>query len=74
MRFEVLFRELTYTELKVLIYCLEYKEGRNAQEFGSWLGMKYTTALDAWERGMTGLAEKGYLKEGVWQKKVKDAL
>ena len=74
MRFDILFKELTYTEFKVLMYCVSHKENRNAQGFGSWLGMKYTTALDAWDRGMEGLENKGYIIEGKWQKKVKDVL
>ena len=74
MRFSDIFKELTYTEMKVLVYCATHKDERNATGFGRWLGMSYTAAIDAWKRGISGLEEKGYMREGSWTSKAKDAI
>ena len=74
MNYQMLFKELTYAGVKVFIYCMTHKEGRDYSGLGRWLGLKYNNAISTWDRGIKELEDKGYMKEGKWQKKAVEVL
>lgn len=74
MDYQRLFKELTYAGVKVFVYCMTHREGRDHIGFGSWLGMEYSNAVSTWDRGIKDLENNGYIKDGKWQEKTREVL
>ena len=74
MDYQRLFKELTYAGVKVFVYCMTHREGRDHIGFGSWLGMEYSNAVKTWKRGMQELETIGYMQDNKWTKKAKDVI
>ena len=73
MKYDVIFKELNYAGVKVLIYSLTHEE-KDHIGFGRWLGLEYSNAIKTWKRGLEDLEKNGYMKDGKWTKKVKEII